>query len=259
MITLNRLRHAYPEPAGFCVDRKFGNEDYNLIHFFGSVKLVLNGEVFETSPGAVIIFNRGTPVYFKSETNLVHEWIHFDGSILPLLEANGLKFDTLYYPKNTAFITEITKELETEFYSSYKNRDTLLNLKFEELLIKLGRAVSGESVPEFDLETKEKFRYLRGKMLSCLDEKWTAEKMAKEVGFSQSRFFGIYKSIYGTTPTEDIINARINKAKNMLSFEKKSIEEIAETLGYENTTHFIRQFKGRTGLSPTAFRKGKKE
>ena len=33
------------------------------------------------------------------------------------------------------------------------------------------------------------------------------------------------------------------------------IEEIAEGLGYDNVTHFIRQFKKEVGLSPSSFRK----
>lgn len=255
MIKLTQLKHAYPESGRFCIDRKQGHKNYTFLHFFNSMNLQYNGELIETAPGAVIIYDIGTPQYFESETDIVHDWIHFKGDLAPLLEANNLTLDTLYYPKNTSFITELTKELETEFYGEYKNRDTLLNIKFEELIIKLGRSVSGEGVPHFDLETKEKFRYLRGKMLSSLGERWTAQRMADEVGFSQSRFFSIYKSIYSITPTADLINARINNAKNMLSFEKKSIEEIAYILGYENTTHFIRQFKSHTGLSPNEYRK----
>ena len=121
--------------------------------------------------------------------------------------------------------------------------------------MKLERAVSGETEPEFDVETNEKFRYLRGKMFASLQEKWPVERMAREVGFSESRFYSIYKSIYGITPTADLIEARVNSAKNMLLFGEKKVEEIAYMLGYDNTTHFIRQFKKQTGYSPAAYRK----
>jgi len=79
--------------------------------------------------------------------------------------------------------------------------------------------------------------------------------MAAEVGFSKSRFYNIYKSIYGITPTADLIEARVNSARNMLLSTSKKIEDISYLLGYENTTHFIRQFKKWTGYSPAAYRK----
>lgn len=77
--------------------------------------------------------------------------------------------------------------------------------------------------------------------------------MAKETGFSTSRFYGIYKSIYGISPNADLINARIEAAKKMLLYEKKKVQDIAGILGYDNTTHFIRQFKQNTGYSPTMY------
>lgn len=257
MIQLTELKHAYPEPGRFLIDRKNGHKDYTFLHFFNSMKIEYKGELIETAPGAVIIYDIGTPQYFESETDIIHDWIHFKGDISLLLEENGIESNTIYYPKNTSFITNITRELETEFYGNYPHKEYLLNLKFKELIIKLGREISGENAPHFDRATREKFRYLRGKMLSSLSEKWTTERMAEEVGFSQSRFFNIYKSIYSVSPIADLINARINRAQNILSFEKKSIEEIATALGYENTTHFIRQFKSKTGLSPTEYRKKK--
>ena len=156
------------------------------------------------------------------------------------------------------FITNIIKECETEFFGEAEHGRELIQLKMQELFIKLGRAVRGELEPEFDRRVRNKFLTLRAKMFSNVGEKWSVERMAQEVGFSQSRFYSIYKSIYNTSPTSDLIGARIDRAKNMLEFGSRSVEEIADTLGYENTTHFIRQFKKATGVSPSAFRKKNK-
>ena len=53
---------------------------------------------------------------------------------------------------------------------------------------------------------------------------------------------------------DDLITARINTACNLLTSTNTPISQIAEQLGYANFTHFIRQFKAHTGLSPSAFR-----
>lgn len=254
MIELTQLRHAYPEQRLY-IDRKTGYEDYTFLHFFNSIRILYEGKTVVTEPHAVIIFRPGTMQHFESDTPIVHDWIHFRGDAETILKHGILEPDRLYYPVQTGFITELTKELETEFYSDRLNRDRLIELKFEELLMKLERAVSGETEPEVDRETEEKFRYLRGKMFAGLHEKWPVERMAEEVGFSESRFYSIYKAIYGITPTADLIEARVNSAKNMLLFGEKKVEEIGWLLGYDNTTHFIRQFKKQTGYTPAAYRK----
>ena len=79
--------------------------------------------------------------------------------------------------------------------------------------------------------------------------------MAEQISFSESRFYSIYKEVFGITPLADLIKARVNSAENMLLFGQKSVAEIASELGYQNTTHFIRQFKKFTGLSPALYRK----
>ena len=136
-----------------------------------------------------------------------------------------------------------------------KNQKRMAQLKAEELFVLLGRAASHEMEPVIDQRTIEKFRYLRGKMFISLGENWNIPRMAEEVNFSPSRFHAIYKEIFGTAPMTDLIKARINSAENMLLFENRSISEISLSLGYQNTTHFIRQFKAVTGFSPAQYRK----
>ena len=233
MIELSQLRHAYPERTLY-IDRQHGHPEYTFLHFFTSMKLTYNGKSIITEPHSVIIFRPGTPQHFESDTPMIHDWIHFHGDMEPILQNISLELDTLYYPSQTEFITDLTRELETEFYNARANRDALIQLKFQELFIKLDRAVSGESEPVFDTEITEKFRRLRGKMFISLQEKWSVERMAAEVGFSKSR---------------------VNSARNMLLSTSKKIEDISYLLGYENTTHFIRQFKKWTGYSPAAYRK----
>lgn len=256
MLEPTRLRHAYPEKALY-IDRKNGHQNYTFLHFFDSVKIMYNGKLVKTKPHAVIIYDIGTPQFFNNDSPIVHDWIHFKGEIKPILKNAKLELDKIYYPSQTDFITAITRETETEFYSELHNSDRLCDIKIEELFIKLGRIVNSEDTTVVDKETKNKFRYLRGKIFSSLDEKWSVERMSKEVGFSQSRFYNIYKAIYGVSPTNDLIKARTNKAENLLMSTNQKVEDIATLCGYDNTTHFIRQFKGQTGFSPSNYRKNR--
>ncbi len=258
MVHICSIRHAYPEKYGITIDRPEGRQDFTFLHFFNSVKLKIDGKIIVTKPNAVIIFNKNCPQYFSANTPLVHNWFHFLEPDIEIFEKAGVKFNTLYYPETSEFITKICQEMELEYFSDYPNKNDVLKLKFNELILKLGRAVKGYGAAEFNLKIKNALIELRSNMFSTLEKKWTTEKMAKEVGISQPHFYSCYRLLFGVSPTNDLINARITKAKNMLIFEKMPISEICAYLGYDNLTHFERQFKSKVGVSPNEYRKMKK-
>ncbi|MBQ4465343.1 MAG: AraC family transcriptional regulator, partial [Oscillospiraceae bacterium] len=85
---------------------------------------------------------------------------------------------------------------------------------------------------------------------------WSIEEIAKEIGISVSHLQRLYRELFGTTITEDVIAARITMAEYLLHTELR-ITEIAAECGYKSETHFMRQFKKRKGMTPTQFREQK--
>ena len=251
---ITSARHTYPERDGFIIDRKNGLSEYTFLHFYNSVTIELNGETIVTSPHAVIFFDKRTPQYFKSNGPLLHDWFHFEGECFDLFKNNEIVFDKIYYPGSFDFITKITRELERECFAGGFRSESLVNLKFNELLLKLRRSLDDDGT-NISKDIRERLRNLRGEVFSSLNKRWTVTDMAKIAGFSESRFFKLYKTAFGVSPNNDLINARIESAKNILLTTNYKIEQIAESHGYENTSHFIRQFKNIVGVTPTAFRK----
>lgn len=258
MIEVTRIRHAWPEQGGFFLERKNGYPEYTFLHFFNSVDILVGGEMVRTRPHACIFYNIGTPQCFTNNQMITHDWIHFIGDLGQTMAQFGLEFDRLYYPSHAEFITEIVKEMEFEKTSSKTYHSGLIELKIGELCIKLSRACLAEESGPVDSDINERFRLLRGDLFSCLGEPWTVERMAQRVGLSSSRFFTLYKSIYGNSPMDDLIHARIDSAKNALLFSNLSIHEISDSLGYNNLTHFMRQFKSIAGYTPDQYRKNGK-
>lgn len=255
MLEITRIRHSWPEKAGFSLERPMGYPEYTFLHFFNSVEVLIDGKMVRTKPHACVLYRIGTPQKIISNQNLIHDWIHFTGELDEYFTQYGLQYDRLYYPANQEQITEMVRELEFEVYSSKPYSQELIQAKTRELFIKLSRACSEEYVTVVDSGTNARFRSLREQVFSNMREHWTVEKMAEQVNLSKSRFFTIYKSIYGNSPVDDLIQARIDSAKNALRFSTLPISEIAENLGYNNLTHFMRQFKGMTGMTPDQYRK----
>lgn len=254
MFQIVDIRHAWIETAGFELERQYGYPSYTFLHFFYPVDILVGGKMVHTRPHACIMYNIDTPQKFHSRPQLFHDWIHFDGNMDNHFTKFGLEYDKLYYPTNSEFITQITMELEHDFFSKKTNRSDFIHAKTDELFIKLQRACSKEDFLVVEPTTQALFRDLRATVFSTLKEEWTVERMAKRVNLSTSRFHALYKNLFGKSPVEDLIQARIQNAQNALMFSNLSVSEIATDLGYSNLPHFIRQFKSATGTTPTQYR-----
>lgn len=257
MLTVTRVRHAFPESAGFKIRREFGHEEHTFLHFFDSIELLVRGEVITTKPHACILYPAGEPQYFLSKEPLTHDWIHFSGDITHLADLGFLE-NTVYYPERPEIITKITREIEAELNSALPLCERVMNLKIEELFIMLKRSLSADITPSLGKETKDVLRSLRAEMFLNLSHPWCAAELAHMACLSESRFFLLYKSLFGISPMRDLILARIDSAKNSLSTTDISIASLAESLGYANVTHFVRQFGSLCGISPSAYRRTSK-
>jgi len=83
------------------------------------------------------------------------------------------------------------------------------------------------------------------------------EDVARECNVSACYFRRLYKEYSSKTPLEYRTEMRMNMAKRMLESGEFSLEQIAETLHYENTSYFCRMFKKKCGMTPGQFRNGK--
>lgn len=145
--------------------------------------------------------------------------------------------------------TEIKKELNNT-YAEYQT----------EILTNLGTVFLYRLKNEFEKSSIYKMNYytklhnLRLEVYRNPHLDWSIDNMAKRVNLSRSYFQSLYKSFFAASCSEDVINARIAQAKILLLNSTLTIREIADKLGYSNTEHFIRQFKGKIGVSPKQFR-----
>lgn len=247
-------RHRWPEAAGFCMNRPNGLSMYTFLHFFNETEIEQEGRVCTVSPGACLLYNIGTPQFFSSRVPLLHDWMHLDESAASLIAQFGVPLDTIVYPADTSFITTAICEIELELYGERAHRTALADAAAQMLLIRFARACAGEPAAEVvSPEMRTQLYDLRAEMFSHLDREWSVGQMAAKVHLSESRFFAVYKALFATSPGSDLIRARIDAARSALTGADVSITRLAEQLGYANATHFSRQFRQQTGVSPRAY------
>lgn len=186
---------------------------------------------------------------------MIHDWFHFNGALLHPLDELDIPTDILIFPKQWSFITDTVEEIENEFYAKRDYNEYLIDLKVNELFIRLSRSLKDKYSEIIDKKFSSELRQLRTEIAQNLSHDWTVREMANKLMLSQSRFAHLYHAFYGTTPIDDLIRMRINTAQNALAFTQSSICEIAYSLGYRNITHFCRQFRKMIGISPSQYRK----
>jgi YesN/AraC family two-component response regulator len=83
--------------------------------------------------------------------------------------------------------------------------------------------------------------------------------LSEKLGYDYTYLSNLFTEVKGTTIQEFIILHKIEKAKELIMYNEMSIADIAYTLNYSSAAHFSTQFKKVTGLTPSFFKKLKKQ
>ncbi|MDI4666778.1 GlxA family transcriptional regulator [Xanthobacter autotrophicus] len=78
--------------------------------------------------------------------------------------------------------------------------------------------------------------------------------MARIVAMEERTFQRRFKAATGMKPTEYAQHLRVGKARELLEFTKRSVEQIAFAVGYEDAAAFRKLFHRIVGLSPGDYR-----
>jgi transcriptional regulator GlxA family with amidase domain len=83
----------------------------------------------------------------------------------------------------------------------------------------------------------------------------TVPEMAREAGMGERTFLRRFKAATGMKPTEYVQQLRIGKARELLQFTKRPVDQVAWEVGYGDAAAFRRLFHRLVGLSPGEYRR----
>lgn len=106
------------------------------------------------------------------------------------------------------------------------------------------RAGEAEMIKAVGLYLQENYR-----------QPYSLERLAVAFGCKTAYLLRLYRKVTGSTPTQDLIRLRIEKAKRLLvGHPQLEVKQVAAAVGYDDPLYFSRLFKRETGLNPTAFK-----
>ncbi len=246
-----RTKHNGKEGADFKLTRPNGTDDFLFLHFKTPVMFTLSGEEKLVSAGTCILLSPKIPhAFYPLDAELIHDWIHFYPSDVDAFMKLGICTNEFFTVNDTSFITVSLKKCELELVYKEEFYKEMISSEVSRMFVRLkrqlGTNITGQHADAFKTLRIDMYRY---------PEKYTSTvEMADSVCLSRSRFSNLYMEFFGVSPQKDHINAKISKAKHLLSIDTISLQEISESCGYTNIYHFMRQFREITGTTPGKYR-----
>lgn len=223
--------------------------DYSLVYVTeGVLELWFDGKHIQAKKGSFIIRKpEANGEYGTNCENLNYFWLNFTGSKAhELIEKMKLECDTLY---NIGVFEEI-RNCFTKMAGEFTLNDSLFFDTSVAILTETFALLS-RKVNVTDISFMRSAEYIE----SHYNENIDVQYLASIEGLSVSHYRMLFKKRFNTTPNEYITMKRINSACFYLRYSKRSIERIAQIVGYNDTFYFSRVFKKKTGVSPSAYRR----
>ncbi|MBB3108003.1 two-component system response regulator YesN [Paenibacillus phyllosphaerae] len=117
------------------------------------------------------------------------------------------------------------------------------------------RLLQSNLKPQYSVEIQASITKAMNMVQQMMDKPASAAEMAQLVNMSGSYFSQCFKQITGQTYTDYLRDMRIERAKELLRNTTKTIQWIAEQIGYNDEKYFSRLFRDHAGMLPSEYRK----
>lgn len=244
----------------------------------------INGRNYVLQPGNFLLIGDGETYNSASDSHTYSEslTVSFNSRILTDV-LNGLSereeflldnpFERRAKPE-TLFFTDVyqpegeIKTLLDNFSARAKAGasldQTALDQSFYQLmerLVFLQKQVRSEirGIPSRKLATREelyrRLRRARDFIRANSEKELKIEEIARVACLSPYHFLRTYKSSFGITPYQELLDVRLEKARRLMSFEKNNftLGRIAIESGFNNLSSFSKAFRQKFKISPSLF------
>ena len=184
------------------------------------------------------------------------QWCHFYGVTLPdiynkYLERGG---KPVFHP---AKVKEIIQTMDS-IYEIAESDDYIRDMRINDKLSYLLTLLMEESWhPDSAVKKKKKMEIV--KIKEYLDENYnrkvSLDELCSKFYINKYYMMKLFSEAYGTTINNYANSVRVTKAKQLLRFSDKRMDEISSELGFEDANYFSRLFKKVEGMSPSEYRK----
>lgn len=256
MFTIYKGGYYSKHSSDFCMNRPNGLPYYLLLIIKSCAVVNINGAIQNCKPDSVLIVKPNTPYSYKNPTGVyIDDYLHFDCSEEGLSLFEEQMFHHCFQVGNAKFLTTYVQQLLHEnSFASADSKQYYVDTLFKVLI----RHIREDFEQQNTIEQNPylfKLQNLRLEIQAAPYRDYSAKDVAAGLGISASYFQYLYKKLFNITFHADIINFRIDYAKELILSTDMPLEQIAYSCGYSNEVHFYRQFLSKTGITPGEYRR----
>lgn len=237
MISVNFADYMRREVPEHEILRPHGSGDYLFLYFPVPMKFYRDREWILTKKHACILFAPEDAHNFYGSPDFINTFIHFNISKNEI-ENFHITTNEFFYPSGFERMNQIALDIKNELLMGGELHREMINAKMLELLVLIKR---GFSSAKFDT-LKEQFEKFRYEMLSNCSEDISITEIASGMGMSRTMFYKYYKQYFNSSPKQDILKMRMEKAAVLLTNQRRKVSAVAEEVGFANIEHFTRYY-----------------
>jgi AraC family transcriptional regulator len=248
----------------YAISPQHTHPGYSFIYNFSGQGFVKVGKHIKKSPfnnnANICAFSPGVPHeevmenQFKSYFAICIDKDFYENQIKPYKNIENIVFEGDYFPANETILHAL-KRFMIEYEETLPGKEKILDALAIEITHLLIRHCYKIPCVETNITQKIEINQLISFLNENFANKINVEDMAKQIHLSPSHFSRIFKKETGLSPTDFLINLRVQKAKHSLLNKGTNITETALDCGFSSSAYFTVCFKERTGLTPTDFLK----
>ena len=228
---------------------------YHFIgYFYTPFTYQVGNQMFLGNAGDILITPANTIVYHGPQSkneSFTNDWIYIGGDdFLELLKKFPL-------PENQAFnigsnnpLNSCIQQIRQELLLKQEGYETIIDSKVTEAIVNIYRLYQNKHLTA---NSTNRIDAARRTFLRDLSKHWTLKEMADLSGYSVSRFSSLYHQTFGLSPMADLLNNRIQHAKQLLSYSGLSVTAVSEQCGFQSIYYFSKYFKAATGVAPSEY------
>jgi transcriptional regulator GlxA family with amidase domain len=76
------------------------------------------------------------------------------------------------------------------------------------------------------------------------------DQLAKHSGLSRRHFARLFRELFGTSPMDYVLAARLERSVRMLRETARPVSAVAYACGFNDSNYFSRAFRARYGIAP---------
>lgn len=235
--------------------RPEGSGDYLFLLWKTPMKCYLNGQLIISQENACILYTPDAYQSYQAVKKFRNSYLHFSTD-LSLETKYKIPVNQLLYPVNFQYLDTLIQEIQQEYLSKSLYCEYRVQNLTEELFLQLSRSLRQPSYKQTsESSLHESLQNLRLKMLRTCEEDWNIHRLCQESNIAKSQFYHYYKMFFHSTPKTELLQARMEKARTLLTNEALQVQQAARLCGFVNMQHFSRYFKEWYGCSPREYQK----